>query len=107
MGQVIEIFRERGRTRPRKQADFKAAKYDIGIPEAIPRPIPHSKILRLETGVAGDTGQHRRPEFHRVMECKNEIRKTASGEYAMRSAALPFDVPADTQQCGFNAPGFG
>lgn len=44
---------------------------------------PVSKILRLESRMAGDAGQHRRPEFDGVVERKDEIRIPVTGENAV------------------------
>ena len=64
-----------------------------------------SNVLGLETGVAGDAGQHRGAEFDGIVERKDEVRVPVSGENAMGCAALPLDLPADAQQRGFYASG--
>lgn len=56
------------------------------------------EIVRHETSMFRDAGEHARADFFAVVESEGVVRPAGSSERAMR-AFLPFDAPADCEQC--------
>jgi hypothetical protein len=64
------------------------------------------QIFRLKAGVFGEAGEHLRPDFFTVMECKNHVRPAGPRQNPMGSAVLPFDGPTNAEQSCQDTPRF-
>ena len=58
-------------------------------------PSSGSQILRAQTGVLRDPGEHARTDFFAIVKGKDAVRPPRPTQYAMGTAALTPDHPAD------------
>ena len=64
------------------------------------------QVVRGESGVLGDAGQHAGAVFFAVVKREDKVRPLGLGADPVGAGGFPLDAPADSEKGGEDLPGF-